>query len=217
MNRSERLAVLMYLCAQFQRLTVAGSVTLGMTLLGWAQAPNPPEVSALRISPDDAPKLDGVLDEAVWQRAPLAADFVQRDPSEGDPASEATEVRILYSDTSIYFGILCFDSSPELIRRTELRRDDPFDNDDSFGILLDTFHDHRNAFVFRTNPLGAQYDALITDESRDLNVEWDEKWRAQARVNERGWAAEIEIPLKSLRSRTAELLTWGLDFERIIR
>ena len=217
MNRGERLAALMCLCAQFQRLTVVASVSLGMTLLCWAQAPTPPEVSAVRISPDDAPNLDGVLDEAVWQKAPLATDFLQRDSSEGDPASEATEVRILYSDTSIYFGILCFDSSPELIRRTELRRDDPFDNDDSFGILLDTFHDHRNAFVFRINPLGARYDALITDESRDLNVEWDEKWRAQARVNERGWAAEIEIPLKSLRSHNAELQTWGLDFERIIR
>ena len=217
MNRGERLAVLVYLCAQFRRLTVAGSVSLGMTLLCWAQAPTLPEVSALRISPDDTPNLDGVLDEAVWQKAPLATDFVQRDPSEGDPASEATEVRVLYSDTAIYFGILCLDSSPELIRRTELRRDDPFDNDDSFGILLDTFHDHRNAFVFRINPLGARFDALITDEGRDLNVEWDEKWRAQASVNERGWAAEVEIPLKSLRSRNAELLTWGLDFERIIR
>ena len=120
MNLGERLAVLMYLCAQFQRLTVAVSVSLGMTLLGWAQAPNPPEVSALRISPDDAPNLDGVLDEAVWQKALLATDFRQRDPSEGDPASEATEVRVLYSDRSIYFGILCLDSSPELIRATAL-------------------------------------------------------------------------------------------------
>ena len=205
----------------FQRLTFAVTATaaaVSLCCFGQDPAPgDPPEIGALRISQAEAPLLDGVLDESVWQRAPTAENFIQRDPQEGTPASEPTEVRILYTNTAIYFGIVCFDSHPELIRTTELGRDNSFNNDDSISILLDTFHDHRNAFLFRTNPLGAQYDALITDENSILNAQWDEKWRSEARINKIGWVVEIEIPLKSLRSSKAELQTWGLNFERIIR
>jgi len=102
---------------------------------------------------------------------------------------------------------------------TELRRDNDFVNDDSFAVILDTFHDHRNAFLFRINPRGTQYDALITEEGRDINVSWDEKWEVETNIDEEGWSAEIQIPFNSIRfaSSSGEEMTFGADFERIIR
>jgi hypothetical protein len=101
----------------------------------------------------EAPVLDGRLDEQAWQDAPVADRFVQRDPDEGMPATEKTQVRALYDAENLYFGIRCWDTRAEGILATELRRDNNFENDDSFAIILDTFHDHRNAFLFRINPM----------------------------------------------------------------
>ena len=172
---------------------------------------------ALKISTDEAPILDGRLEESVWQQGPVAGDFRQREPYIGQPATEPTEVRILYSEDSLYFGVRCYDSDPESILTTEYRRDDLLLNDDTFTILLDTFHDHRSGFVFRTNALGTKFDAIITDEERDLNLEWDEKWRTAAHINDEGWFLEIEIPWSTLRSQSERMQTWGIDFERMIR
>ncbi|MBI2822716.1 MAG: carbohydrate binding family 9 domain-containing protein [Acidobacteria bacterium] len=167
---------------------------------------------------EQGPKLDGVLDDKAWQNADVAANFLQKDPSEGAPATEKTEVRMLYDGGNLYFGIECYDSSPDGILGRELRRDNDFANDDSFSIIIDTFHDHRNAFLFRINPRGTQYDALITEEGRDINVSWDEKWDVETRINETGWSAEIRLPVKSIRfSASGENPTFGIDFERIIR
>ncbi|MCZ6768474.1 MAG: DUF5916 domain-containing protein [Acidobacteria bacterium] len=166
----------------------------------------------------EAPTLDGILNEQVWRDAPVTGDFLQRDPSEGMPASEKTEVLALYDDQNLYFGVRCFDSQAEGILATELRRDNSFGNDDSFAIILDTFHDHRNAFLFRINPMGTQYDALITEEGRVVNQSWDEKWEVEAHTDEEGWSAEIKIPLRSIRfSASGENPTFGIDFERVIR
>ncbi len=165
----------------------------------------------------EAIRIDGALDEPAWQQAPVADGFLQRDPREGAPATEATEVRIVYTSRSLFFGIVCHDANPAAIRATELRRDNDFENDDSVSVLLDTFHDHRNAFVFRTNPLGTQSDQLVTDEGRIVNLNWDEKWSSAAVVTEHGWTAEIEIPFKALRMTDQPVQTWGVDFERVIR
>ncbi len=163
--------------------------------------------------------LDGRLDEESWRKANVVRTFAQRDPDEGMPATEKTEVRALYDEENLYFGVQCFDSYAEGILATELRRDNDFLNDDSFAVILDTFHDHRNAFLFRMNPRGTQYDALITEEGRDVNVSWDEIWEVETRIDEDGWSAEIQIPLKSIRfsSSSGEEMTFGVDFERIIR
>jgi len=90
--------------------------------------------------------LDGRLDEESWGKANVVRTFAQRDPHEGMPATEKTEVRALYDEENLYFGVQCFDSYTEGILATELRRDNDFINDDSFAVILDTFHDHRNAF-----------------------------------------------------------------------
>ena len=98
----------------------------------------------------------------------------------------------------------------------ELRRDNPFATDDHFEILLDTFHDHRNAYHFAVNPLGTQYDALITDEGHDINPEWNERWWSETRITADGWTAEIKIPLTTLRSASG-LDMFGVNFKRYIR
>lgn len=161
--------------------------------------------------------VDGNLDEPAWREARASSGFLQQDPNEGSPATEKTSFRVLYSPTTLYVGVMCYDSDPQGILATERRRDDNLDNDDSITLVLDTFHDHRNSYRFRTNPLGTQSDALITDEGKDINTNWDEKWDVAARITEAGWSAEFAIPFKSLRLNEQDGSTWGLDLERIIR
>ncbi|MBI2823024.1 MAG: carbohydrate binding family 9 domain-containing protein [Acidobacteria bacterium] len=194
---------------------------LSMTLLLPAQAPENQQhgrktVRALTV--DQAPKIDGILSERAWGEADAAKGFVQKDPKEGEPATEGTEVRVLHDGKNLYFGIRCLDSNPGGIVARELRRDNDFANDDSISIIIDTFHDHRNAFLFRTNPRGTQYDALITEEGRDITVSWDEKWEVETRIDETGWTAEFQIPMKSIRfSASGQNSAFGIDFERVIR
>ncbi|MEE8178014.1 MAG: DUF5916 domain-containing protein, partial [Acidobacteriota bacterium] len=103
------------------------------------------------------------------------------------------------------------------ILATERRRDNNLENDDTITLVLDTFHDHRNAFLFRTNPLGTQYDALITDEGKDINESWDETWDVASQIHAAGWTVEFAIPFKSPRVSEDEVQNWGLDLERVIR
>lgn len=161
-------------------------------------------------------KLDGRLDESAWSAAEPARDFRQEEPTEGEAASEKTELRVLYDDKNLYVGIHAFDSQPTNINARELVRDASFANDDRVEILLDTYHDRRNAFRFAVNPLGTQQDALITDEGRDVNLSWDSPWISASHIDETGWTVEIQIPLTTLRFKEGED-TWGLNVARTIR
>lgn len=142
------------------------------------------ELLAVRVQ--EPPVLDGVLDEAVWASAPRSEPFKQKEPSEGQAASESTYVRVLYTENSLFFGIVCLDSSPAEVVATELRRDGDLRKDDSIWILIDSFHDHRNAFLFATNSLGTQYDALIINEGEETNVDWDEAWTVASHRSDEG-------------------------------
>src|SRR4030095_5334287 len=161
-------------------------------------------------------KIDGRLDEPAWSQAAPAADFRQQETNEGEAAKEKTDVRLLFDDKNLYVGVHAFDSEPGRINSRELVRDANFSNDDKVEILLDTYHDRRNAYRFAVNPLGTQQDALITDEGRDVNLSWDAPWISSGRVDETGWTVEIAIPLTTLRF-TEGADTWGLNFARIIR
>ncbi len=162
--------------------------------------------------------LDGNLDEAVWGETPVSLGFLQRDPEEGQPSSERTEFRVLYTANTLYIGVISYESDAGAILARERRRDNSLENDDTISIVLDTFHDHRNSFLFRTNPLGTQYDALITDEGNTINENWDEQWSVGAQITQAGWVVEIGIPFKSLRVQdSADAQTWGFDVERVIR
>ena len=161
--------------------------------------------------------LDGNLDEPAWREAPVSQEFVQKDPQEGEPSTERTEFRVVYTATTLYIGVACYDASAGDIVASERRRDNELENDDRLSLVLDTFHDHRNAFLFRTNPLGTQYDALITDEGNNLNANWDEQWNVVSQITPEGWTAEFAIPFKSLRLSEENGAGWGLDLERVIR
>ncbi len=161
-------------------------------------------------------KIDGLLTESAWSLAQPASNFLQREPSEGMPASEKTDVLVLFDDKNLYLGIRAFDSEPGQINARELVRDATFDNDDKIDILLDTYRDRRNAFRFTVNPLGTQQDALITDEGRDVNLSWDASWISSGKIDPHGWTVEIAIPLPTLRFTEGED-TWGFNSARIIR
>lgn len=187
-------------------------------------------VSGVRLEPGRSRiVVDGVLSEPAWRRAAAATGFRQREPAEGGPATELTEVRILYDDRNLYVGVLAHDREPDQVIARILQRDRVmeahpffrtplFAGDDAVAILLDTFHDHRNAMVFATNPNGAEFDALITDEGREFNIDWRAVWEVRAQRTDSGWSAEFAIPFRSLRYPTGTTLeSWGLNVTRIIR
>ncbi len=153
---------------------------------GRPDRPDRKVAQAVRI--EGSPELDGDLSEEFWQRAPAISEFLQRDPQEGEPATEKTEVKILYNDTTIFFGVLCEDSEPEKIIANERARDDQLQSDDTFEIILDTFRNRQDGFLFRTNPLGAKFDSQITDEGRRENRNWDERWEVAAQRTGAAWA-----------------------------
>ena len=171
----------------------------------------------IRILPINDPiKIDGRLDEPAWSQAEAATDFRQESPTEGAPASERTEVRVLYDRKNIYIGIRASDSEPSRMNARDLVRDSTFATDDRIEIILDTYHDQRNAFRFAVNPLGTQQDALITDEGKDINLSWDGSWISSGRIDAQGYVVEIEIPLTTLRF-TEGIDTWGFNISRVIR
>ncbi|PYT68486.1 MAG: hypothetical protein DMG39_21055, partial [Acidobacteria bacterium] len=168
------------------------------------------------------PKLDGTLDDPLWQSAIPITDFRQREPYEGEPPTEKTEVRILYTRHAVYFGIHCYDSQPPRIIATELRRDVSQELDDHFEILIDSSHDRRDAHVFGVNPLGTQVDGLIVEEQRsddetEFDPGWDGVWTSQARITEDGWTATVEIPFTTLNFTHSVAVLWGINFKRFIR
>jgi len=172
---------------------------------------------------DRAPRLDGTLDDPLWVQATPISNFLQREPYEGQPPTEQTEVRILYTKHEVYFGITCFDSGPSGVVATELRRDVSQELDDYIEIIIDSAHDRRNAYVFQINPLGTQRDALITEEQRtdsgtgDGDPGWDGVWTSEARLTKRGWTATIAIPFSTLNFMRSNDVIWGINFKRFIR
>jgi Domain of unknown function (DUF5916)/Carbohydrate family 9 binding domain-like len=159
--------------------------------------------------------IDGVLDEPDWEAATPIGEIRQREPHEGEKASEATEVKLLYDSQNLYIGVMCFDSDPKHVIGTQMSRDADLSADDRIEILIDSFRDRHNAFYFATNPIGALVDALII-ENGQINKEWDGIWLARTRRTEKGWSAEFAIPFKSLGFRRG-YQTWGFNFSRTIK
>ena len=172
---------------------------------------------------DRAPRLDGTLKDPLWEQATPISNFLQREPFEGQPPTERTEVRILYTRNEVYFGVTCFDSDPSGIVATELRRDVSQELDDYFEIIIDSAHDRRNAYVFQVNPLGTQRDALITEEQRtdtslgDGDSGWDGVWTSEARISRDGWTLTVGVPFATLNFMQSNDVIWGINFKRFIR
>ena len=199
-----------------------------------------PSIRAVRV--DSVPEFDGIVNESLWEAVPPATGFIQQNPDEGAPSTERTEVRIAFDDANMYFGIICFDSQPENIVVTQNRRDGSLIDTDSIQLLIDTYNDGQNAFVFGTSPTGVEFDAQVTKAGQTrgfgggparaggaggggaqragaaaFNLNWDAVWRVRSQVTSRGWESEIVIPFRTLRYKPGIDQTWGLNISRNLR
>jgi hypothetical protein len=161
--------------------------------------------------------VDGALDELVWQSAEPADDFIQAEPHEGQPATELTDVRLAFDRDALYIGVICHDTDPAAVIINDIRKDFIPGEQDTFEVILDTFADRRNGFVFVTNAAGARSDTQIANEGRDVNTSWDAVWTVATRQDAGGWSAEIRIPFKTLRFESGADRIWGVNFSRRIR
>ncbi|UCC48742.1 MAG: carbohydrate binding family 9 domain-containing protein, partial [Gemmatimonadota bacterium] len=206
-------------------LLLLGSVTTNTLAAQEVGQNSEPVLRARPIADSAAIRLDGALDEAAWQDGDIASGFRQQEPEEGAPASEPTQIRVLYDHENLYIGVWAFDSRPDRIIARQLERDaqlglsrfGPSGGDDAIELILDTFHDRRNAYYFGTNPQGIQVDGLITDESHEPDLDWDGVWDVRARTTNDGWTAEFAIPLRTLRfPANAGEQTWGFNVQRVV-
>ncbi len=198
----------------------------GASLAAAQDAPPVPQLSVGRLAESEGPVIDGRVEEPSWSNAEPFSAFVQQEPDEGQPATERTEIRFLLDRQNLYVGVINFDSEPGNLVVTESRRDADLDETDSIQILLDTFNDGQNAFVFGTNPFGIEYDGQVMAEGQTgqggggrggFNVNWDADWTVRTQRTERGWEAEFAIPLKTLRYNPGQERTWGINAVRNIR
>ncbi len=159
--------------------------------------------------------LDGRLSEEAWTLARPADAFLQREPDEGKPATERTEIRVVYDADALYIGARMFDSEPGRIVRRLVRRDtEP--QSDSVTILLDPHHDHRSGYSFRVAASGAVTDRILYNDTNQ-DDSWDGVWDAAVSVDELGWTAEIRIPFSQLRYGSQDDQTWGFNAIRYVQ
>jgi hypothetical protein len=170
-------------------------------------------VAALRVTVP--PAIDGELDDEAWAGAEPATRFTQLDPEEGQPATERTELRVVFDDEAVYVGARMFDREAGLIARRLASRDDDSDAD-SIDIYLDPMHDHQTGATFRISAAGVQRDAVVFNDTWD-DSSWDSVWHSAVSVDNQGWSAELRIPLSQLRFTFAERQTWGINAMRFIR
>ncbi|MEQ8765013.1 MAG: DUF5916 domain-containing protein [Planctomycetota bacterium] len=188
-------------------------LVLSLGTSAWTQEEAPRVAGVTRVA--EPPRLDGLLDDAVWLEAEPLVDFYQVLPIEGAEPSESTEVRIVYTEDALYIGTMCHDPEPEKIVATQMARDADLDPDDRIELFLDTFLDRRNAFYFQISPGGSIGDALFSN-AEGFNKRWDGIWWGEARILENGWSCEIEIPFKTL-SFDPSKDSWGFNIAREIK
>ena len=205
-----------------RRTLLVGAATVLSGTFGFAQtgpggSADPhgavPSVQAVRVA--NPPRIDGRLDDQAWSAAVPATGFLQRDPDEGQPASERTELRVVFDDVAIYVGARLFDREPRRIGRRLSRRDADADAD-RFTIYLDPRHDHLTGAEFQVSAAGSLADAIIYNDSWTDNS-WDAVWDAAVSIDEEGWTVEMRIPLSQLRFSAADRDVWGLNASRFIQ
>jgi len=176
-----------------------------------------PQPSITAVYAEVPPRIDGLLDDEIWQQIEPTTDFVQRWPEEGARPTEDSEMRIAFTEDFLYFGLHFRDKNPEEIRANIFERGGRLDKDDVVRIGIDTYNDKRNAYVFEVNSLGAQDDATITDESMTLDDwSWDAVYYSETNIDETGWTLEIAIPFRQIRFGDGDELEMGLAIERTI-
>ncbi len=165
---------------------------------------------------ENAPKIDGILNDIAWENAPIATNFVERMPTNGKaiPDSLQTQVKIIYDDLGIYFGATLKDPNIKNIPK-ELTERDNIGNDDFFFILLNGYNDRQQSLQFIITAAGVQYDAKMTNSNEDSS--WNGVWYSAVQINDSNWVAEIFIPYSELRFPKKNIQEWGLNMEREYR
>jgi len=174
------------------------------------------DLEVVRISGDI--KLDGKLSEEEWQLAQPAMNFYQVEPDEGAPATQPTEVRVLYDKENLYIGFMCFDSEPDGIMAPDMSRDTrlTFSND-MVRVVIAPLEGGREAYEFQTNPNGARTDTFVSKEGASSDQDWNGYWNAASSRHEAGWTAEFIIPFQVLRFPSNEVQNWSINFGRRIQ
>ena len=213
----------------------------GPASAGSGGAPPRPISVGVATGVSNPPLIDGRLDDAAWARAAPMTGFTQREPSDGQPASERTEVRVVFDDEALYIGVWAFDSRPAEIVLGERIRDYQVAQSDNVVLIFDTYKDEQNGFVFGTTPVGIEYDGQVANEGRGggrfggggggggggqrrfqsgagggFNKNWDGSWTVATSLDSEGWYAEFRIPFNTLRYGT-DGSSWGFNVSRRIR
>lgn len=201
----------------FSNISLLISVLLLFSTQLLAQSGNPTTNEFTAVLADQAPRIDGNLDDDIWKTIEPITQFTQVWPSDGSPATEQTEVRIAYDQNNLYFALKFYDKNPELIRAKNLERGGRNDRDDHAVIALDTYMDGRNAYLFEMNALGTQDDATITDETiTTTSFSWDAVFLSETIIDDEGWSMEVSIPFRQLRFPEGDEIEFGLMISRVI-
>jgi hypothetical protein len=179
-------------------------------------------IKAVKIEKNEAPKIDGKLDEEVWKKAGIADDFLQFEPTLGGKPKEPTKAYILYDKEKLYIGFECFKNDPKRISGSQTRRDSEFFDDDFVEVFIDTYHDRRNCYSFAINCIGTQSDRRIANEGsldgggpmNNRSRAWDCAWEGRVSKNADSWIAEMAIPFSELRFNKKGDGTMGINFWR---
>jgi hypothetical protein len=176
-----------------------------------AQTAEKKQYKATRIS--NAPVINGILDDEVWQAGTWTDDFTQNEPYNGRPASQRTEFKILFDEDNLYVAVKAYDTSPDSIVNRLTRRDEA--DGDLVGIILDSFHDLRTGFLFGVSSAGVKYDQMFTNDGQNQDGTWDPNWWVKTSINSEGWVAEMKIPFSQVRFEKNSGDVWGLEMARI--
>ncbi len=198
------LAATLQTAAQLAAVAAAGR---GDSLAGAAA-----EVRAVRLG--EPLSLDGRLDDPAWAQAQPSTRFTQRQPREGDPATERTEVRLLYDDDALYVGARLYDAAPDSVVALLARRDRVV-SADRFTVYIDAYHDRRSGFYFGVNAAGTLYDGTLYNDDWNSDT-WDGVWDARVVRDSLGWTAEMRIPYSQLRFERRDVHVWGINYKREI-
>jgi hypothetical protein len=183
------------------------------SLFGQTQTLEKKKYKATQIT--TAPVIDGILDEDLWSTAgEWVDDFTQNEPYNGKPASQRTEFKILFDEDNIYAAFKAFDTAPDSIVNRLTRRDSP--DGDLVGVLFDSYHDLRTAFLFGIASSGVKYDQMFTGDGQSEDPTWDPNWWVKTSINKEGWVAEMKIPFSQLRFEKNSGDTWGFEVARVL-
>ncbi len=183
------------------------------SVLAWSTDHSAKHYQATRLSVPP-PDIDGVLDDDAWEQGEWTGNFIQFEPYNGRKPSQQTSFKVLYDDNNLYVAIRAYDNAPDSIVERLTRRDQT--EGDHVAIGFDSYHDERTAFVFGVNAAGVKYDYIISNDGQNEDYTWDPNWWIRTGTDEKGWMAEMRIPLSQLRFEKNGKGLWGVQVIREI-